>query len=177
MPDFSSIQNFLSVTTPAMPPETWWLAGLVLLVLGLAALIDSLSSVVPDPLIFSGLLAVLAMQGLCIDWPFAATQLTYALGAAIAIWGLNQLWYYFFKHDAIGMGDAKWTMLAVSCFGIMPSVFAWGIGACLAIFWMGLLRLMRCPLTHVYFAPFLFIGLNAGLWWLRLRDHGLGIPG
>jgi hypothetical protein len=73
------------------------------------------------------------------------------------------------KSDAFGMGDAKWTVLAVSCFGIVAGFLAWALGAWLALGWMGLMRLMKRPIARVYFAPFLFIGLCAGIYWLRLR--------
>jgi prepilin signal peptidase PulO-like enzyme (type II secretory pathway) len=166
---FEIVEPFFERSMPEMPPETWWLAALVLLILGLAASIDTFTSNVPDPLIFLGLLALTALQGLEVSWPFAATHLTWALGAAFALWAINQLWYLTFKRDAIGMGDAKWTMLAVAAFDIMPGLFAWGLGACLALIWMGALLIIRRPVNRVYFAPFLFIGLVAGLYWLRYR--------
>ena len=175
MLDFNSIQHLIAATTPALPPEAWWLAVLILLILGIAALIDSVSSIVPDPLIFIGLLVTVATQGFAVDWPFAATQLSYALVSAIVIWAVNQCWYRIFKHDAIGMGDAKWTMLAVACFGVIPGILAWGVGACLAVVWLGLLRLARRSITHIYFAPFLWIGLCAGLIWIQMRDSGFNV--
>jgi hypothetical protein len=60
-------------------------------------------------------------------------------------------------------------MLAVTGFGIVPTLFAWGAGACLAVLVMGALLAARRPIARVHFAPFLFLGLLGGLWWLRLR--------
>jgi prepilin signal peptidase PulO-like enzyme (type II secretory pathway) len=168
--------NF-ALTIPNMPPEAWWLAALVLLVLGLAALVDTVTSSIPDPLIFLGLVAVTGTQGIYMSWPFAATNLAYALIAAFIVWAINQLWYRFKKVDAIGMGDAKWTMLAVACFGPGPALFAWGFGACLAVLWMGATRIVRFQIARVYFAPFLFMGLAAGLYWLRIKGMPFGILG
>lgn len=166
---FGFIKLGLLHATIGLPSEAWWLPALVVLVLGASATIDAFTSVVPDPLIFTGLLAVVAVQGIDVSWPFAARHLTIALVAAIGLWALNMLWYRIFKRDALGMGDAKWTMLAVACFDINPVLFAWGFGACLALLWMGALRLTRYQITRVYFAPFLFFGLMTGIYWLRLR--------
>jgi prepilin signal peptidase PulO-like enzyme (type II secretory pathway) len=166
---FDTIPNLLNQTIIGMPPEAWWLPLLVLVVLGAAALIDTFTSTIPDPLIFFGLLAVTATQGLYVSWPFAAEHLAVALATVLAIWAINQLWFRVLKADAIGMGDAKWTMLAVACFDVLPAVFAWGMGACLAVLWLGATRIARKATSRVYFAPFLFVGLLAGLYWLHLR--------
>jgi prepilin signal peptidase PulO-like enzyme (type II secretory pathway) len=152
-----------------MPPEIWWLSAVTLLILGAAALVDTVTSRVPDPLIFLGLLIVTATQGFYISWNFAAMHLALALASALVVWIINQLWYRVKKADAIGMGDAKWTMLAIACFDITPALFAWGFGACLATLGMGFMRATHKKIAHVYFAPFLFLGLLAGLYWLRLR--------
>ncbi len=152
-----------------LPPDIWWLPGLVLLVLGVSAMIDALTGTIPDWLIFMGLASVVVTQGVIMDWPFAAAHLRLAIAAGIALWFLNSLWRRIFKGDAYGMGDAKWTMLAVSCFGLPPALFAWGAAACLAVVWMGGARLARYKVDNVYFGPFLFIGLLVGIYWLRLR--------
>jgi hypothetical protein len=167
--DLATIKSILMHAVVGLPPEAWWLAGLVILVLAAAAAIDGFSGSVPDPLIFLGLLAVTATQGIYVSWPFAAAHLTWAIGAGIAIWAVNEIWYRFFRTDAIGMGDAKWTMLAVAAFDVIPALFAWGMGAVLAVAWMGALRLARYQLTRIYFAPFLFLGLMTGIYWVRLR--------
>ncbi len=169
IPFLSATQNLFIHSTVGLPPQIWWLPALVLLILGSAALIDTVSSTIPDPVILMGLIAVTATQGTNVSWDFAAMHLTYALAAGLIIWGINQIWFRLMKADAIGMGDAKWTMLAVACFDVLPAIYAWGIGACLAIVWIGLTRVTRHKIARVYFAPFLFIGLIAGLYWLRLR--------
>ena len=107
--------------------------------------------------------------GFYVSWPTAAHNLGWALLVGFVIYGFNELWYRFLKRDAVGMGDAKWTVLAMSGFGLLPCLFAWGAGACIAILWMGGMRVAKRPIGHVHFAPFLFVGLLAGVWWLRLR--------
>jgi prepilin signal peptidase PulO-like enzyme (type II secretory pathway) len=167
---FSSLPNSLTIVAPALPPDAWWMVGIVIFILGIAAAIDAFTGMVPDPLIFLGMVTSVAVQGAYASWPDAAHNLMWALGAAFAIWALNEIWFKLCKKDALGMGDAKWTMLAVACFGLMPAMYAWGLGACLAIVWMGILRFSPMRPRHVHFAPFLFVGLMAALWWLRLRQ-------
>lgn len=166
---FGAIKMPLLHACIGLPNEAWWLPMLVLLVLAGAAIIDAFSSVVPDSLVFLGLLAVVATHGLYISWPFALWHLTTALGAGVIVWLANMVWRYFFKVDALGLGDAKWSALAVACFDVTPVTFAWGFGAWLALIWLGALRLAHYQTTRVYFTPFLFIGLVVGLYVLRLR--------
>ena len=166
-----AVQSAAIQSTGDLPPDAWWLPGLVLLVLGLSATIDALTGTIPDWIIFLGISAVVLAQGIYMDWPFAAAHLRLAIAAGFGLWFLNELWQRTFKNDAYGMGDAKWTVLAVSCFGFQPALFAWGAAACLAVAWIGVLRLARpkAETENVYFGPFLFIGLLIGLYWLRLR--------
>jgi hypothetical protein len=161
--------DFLSHSMLGISPEYWWLPALVLLVLGAAATVDAFTSNVPDPLVFIGLIAVIGMQGMLQSWPEASTHLMWAMGAAFALWALNHLWYMVKKQDAIGMGDAKWTMLAMAAFDVEPVLIAWGLGACLAVVWIGGMKILQRPIRHVYFAPFLFIGLIFGIYWARMR--------
>ena len=169
MPDLFSFSGLLQHAAPDMPPQAWWMTGLVLMLLAAVSIIDAVKAIVPDPLIFIGVVAVTAVQGIYHSWPYAAHNLGWGLGIGLLIWGFNELWFRALKHDAVGMGDAKWTVLAVACFGLIPSMVAWGAGAILAILWMGGMRLLRRPIGHVHFAPFLFLGLLAGIWWMRLR--------
>jgi prepilin signal peptidase PulO-like enzyme (type II secretory pathway) len=166
---YHTMQELLLATMPVLPLAAWWIPALVLIILATTAVIDAFTSTVPDPLIFIGMLATVAAEGFYVSWPFAASNLTIALIAAVIIWGVNQLWYRQFKHDAIGMGDAKWTLLAITAFGALPAIFAWGGGACLAVIWIALSHVVRKPARHVHFAPFLYLGLVAGLCWLQLR--------
>ncbi len=154
---------------PDVPAEVWWLPCLVLFILGAGAMVDALTARIPDSLVFLGLLAVTLALGITVDWPYAASHLRWAVATGIGLWVLNELWRKQFKEDAYGMGDAKWTMLVVACFGFPPALFCWGTGACLSVVWMGGMKIARRPITHVYFGPFLFIGLLIGLYWLRLR--------
>lgn len=167
---FNEVHNFFILSAPDMPPEAWWVAALVLLVLGAGAAVDCFKAIVPDSLIFFGMVGLVAAQGMYVAWPFAAHQMTWGLIAAAIIWGVNELWYRAFKHDALGFGDAKWSMLAVTGFGGLPVLFAWGVGAVLGTLWIGALKLFRRPTAHVHFAPFLFVGLVAGIWAVRMGE-------
>jgi prepilin signal peptidase PulO-like enzyme (type II secretory pathway) len=163
---------------PGMPPSCWVITAFILGALALAALIDIFAEIVPDALIFLGLLTVIGTQGVFGAWDLAAYHMFQAVVAGMLIWSINAIWYRLFRHDALGMGDAKWTMLAVACFGVMPSVIAWGVGSVLAIVFIGVLRLSRRKAARVTFVPFLFIGLCAGLYLMRFspfthwRDAG-----
>jgi prepilin signal peptidase PulO-like enzyme (type II secretory pathway) len=175
-------QQLLARLAIDLPPEAWWASGLVLLALGLTALFDAFKGRVPDALIFLGLFLITAAQGFYADWPLAGQHLLFGFGAAFALWAANQLYYNTFRHDAIGMGDAKWTALAVAAFGVKPVLWAWVLGAWLGLSWMALkavfalLRQLFRPsvqakdyFERVHFAPFLFLGLLAGLYWNYLR--------
>ena len=166
---FYVAKSFLMTSAPDMPPELWLVPTIVLGILGLTAIIDAFTKIVPDVLIFAGLVVITGLLGFFASWDIAAQHLQVAIAAAVAIWGVNELWYRCLHHDALGMGDAKWTLLAVTCFGIIPALFAWGGGAIIAVIFMGGMRLFRRPIKRVTFAPFLFIGLCAGLYWLKLH--------
>ena len=152
---------------PDLPPHAWWLMALTLIVLGLAAAIDAVMGIVPDALVALGLTGLLAGFGLTLSWPVAAHHLLWGLGAALLLWAVNEIWYRRFKHDAFGMGDTKWSVLAVTGLGPLPVLMGWGGGACLAVLWLTGLRLAKQPVRQVHFAPFLFLGLLGGLYWLH----------
>ncbi len=94
----------------------------------------------------------------------------------------NPIYYYAFKRDAYGMGDVKWTLLAIATFSINPRLSHGAGGVWLGLLWLGRqswcvgrggcmrgipekanLSVIR-PRDHVHFAPFLFAGLLAGLY-------------
>jgi prepilin signal peptidase PulO-like enzyme (type II secretory pathway) len=162
------VKSYSVFLTPGLPPQAWWVGLLTLFILGLAATIDAFTATIPDTLMFFGLLAVVILQGSYVSWPFASMHLSMAIAAGLAVWAINQAWYLFFKQDALGMGDAKWSMLAVALFDLKPVLVAWGLGACLAVIWLMAAQLVRYQTTRVHFAPFLFVGLLAGLYWYRL---------
>jgi prepilin signal peptidase PulO-like enzyme (type II secretory pathway) len=171
---FSAIHDFFVASIPDMPPEFWWIAAALLLVLCAAAAVDLFKGVVPDPLIFFGMAGIVAAKGVLIDWPFAAHQMTWGLVAMAIVWGINEIWFRLFKHDALGLGDAKWSMLAVTGFGALPVVLAWGVGAVLGAAWIAAQKLSRRKQPYVHFAPFLFAGLVAGIWAVRIQGlHSL----
>jgi prepilin signal peptidase PulO-like enzyme (type II secretory pathway) len=159
-----AVQIYFANAMADMPPETWWVAVIALLILGTGAVVDLFKGIIPDPLIFFGMIGIVAAKGIYVAWPFAAHQMTWGLVAAAIIWAINEGWHRLFKHDALGMGDAKWSMLAVTCFGAMPVIIAWGIGALLGSVWIILQKIARRGTVYVHFAPFLFIGLVFGIW-------------
>jgi prepilin signal peptidase PulO-like enzyme (type II secretory pathway) len=163
---------------PGMPPACWGVTALVLILLATAAIVDIFTALVPDILIIVGLLLVTGMQGFFASWDIAAYHLGQAVAAGFLIWAANAAWYRLFRRDALGMGDAKWTMLAVDCFGVMPALFAWGLGSILATLFIAAAWLARRKTARVTFIPFLFIGLGLGLYWIRFQPMGpfLSIP-
>jgi prepilin signal peptidase PulO-like enzyme (type II secretory pathway) len=169
LPYIAMIKTVLVSIAPTIPPDAWWLTAFVLCILLLTATVDAFTSVVPDVLIFLGLVTLTATLGLNVSWDNAAQHLRQGLGSCLLIWIINLLWYKKFHHDALGMGDAKWTMLAVACFGFLPALFAWGMGAIIAVCYMLILRIAQYKLTRVTFAPFLFIGLLVGLYWQKFH--------
>ncbi len=167
VPYLEQIKTVLIDAAPGMPADIWWVTAAVLFILALAALVDAFTTTVPDALIFFGLFAITFMQGMFASWEIAAQHLQYAILAGLFIWAINFAWVKKFHYDALGMGDAKWTMLAVACFGIKSAVLAWGIGSVLATIFIGLFRLFKYQMSKVTFSPFLFIGLGLGLYATR----------
>ena len=166
-----------------LPPEAYWLPVAMLAFLGIAAAVDARTGRIPDPIIFFGLLVMVAMRGVYTEWEQAARYLMAGIGISLVLYALNQFYYYAFKRDAYGMGDVKWTLLAITVFSIKPSIIAWVLAAWLGLLWLGLVKVTQWmrrfyaerngesyPLrvtesrNHVHFAPFLFFGLLAGLY-------------
>ena len=138
-----------------------------MVILGLAATVDAFTELVPEPLIFLGLFAVTAAQGMCDSWEVAGHHLRQAVAAGALIWAINFAWFCKFRYDALGMGDAKWTMLAVACFGIDLGLYSWAIGSVLATIYIGSFRLFKVQVTKVTFSPFLFVALSVVLYLVR----------
>jgi prepilin signal peptidase PulO-like enzyme (type II secretory pathway) len=150
-----------------MPPEMWGVTACVVLILAVTAILDAFTAVIPEALIFLGLVGVTVAQGFFLSWKTAAHYLQEAIAAGLFIWVLNFAWYWKFRYDALGMGDAKWTMLAVACFGIGPAILAWGVSSVLATIFIGSFRLFKYRIKRVTFSPFLFIGLGVALYRVR----------
>ena len=162
------VPQFLQNTIPHLPPDSWWVPALVLAVLLLTAVVDAFTGYIPNLAIFPATVAMFYLNWSLISLPLALTHLGWGIGLALAVWAFNTLWFAIFKQDAIGLGDGKWTMLAVSCFGPWPGIMAWGLGACLAVLWLTAAILTGRKVVYVYFAPFLFTGLLGGLIWLHM---------
>jgi prepilin signal peptidase PulO-like enzyme (type II secretory pathway) len=155
-------------TMPHMPDTAWWLAPVTIVLLGVLAAVDAFTAKVPDPLILPCLFLITGVQGLYAGWPYAGEHLAIAFAVAFLFYLANEIFFRATRRDAYGMGDVKWTMLAVACFGWAPGCAAWALGAWLGLAWMGLAKLFRRPIERVHFAPFLFFGLLAGIYYLRV---------
>ncbi|MDE1900657.1 MAG: prepilin peptidase [Alphaproteobacteria bacterium] len=164
------VRHVLVQSAPGIPSSLWWATAIVVLVLALTALHDIRTTTIPEAPIFLGLLALTGLLGMEKSWPDAAMHLRHGIEAGLAVWAVNFMWRLFFKNDALGMGDAKWSMLAAACFGLKAVIVAWGIGACLAVLWIAAMHIARRRIAHVTFAPFLCAGLAAGIYALRFAD-------
>src|SRR5262249_51412424 len=150
------------------PYGPWAPLAVYLILLGTAAW-DARTGIVPNiPLLIGGII-ITAARYMADGWQNALVYLLQGLGAWALGWGLNEVWYRLFKKDALGMGDAKWTALAITAFGIVPALFAWFGGAWIAIAWIAICWLCGKKIRKVYYAPFLFCGLTVGL----LVVHGI----
>lgn len=149
----------VDVLVTALPQEAPLLAGLaVMLALFYTAAIDAKTGLVPPvPLALAGLLMMAVL--ISTNSERALTAPLYALGFYMAIFLVNELHYQLTERDALGLGDAHWSLVAVLAFGPMAVLMAWGLGAWLAILWLAGRRLAGKAAGQVYFVPFLFVAL------------------
>jgi len=166
-PLYDQTRLVLFQMAPGIPYGMQWVTVVVILILAATALVDAFREIVPDVLICLGLSVVIAVIGFFGTWEESARHLLEAIAAGCVIWAINFAWFLKFRYDALGMGDAKWTMLAVACFGFGPSLLAWGIGSVLATIFIGSFRFFKGRLSQVSFAPFLFVGLGVGVYIVR----------
>lgn len=164
--------HFLQHATVGLPDDALWVPAVILLILGAAATVDALTEAVPDPLIFLGLFAVTAAQGLYVSWPFASHHLLIAIAAGLVISAVNEFCYKMLGDHVFFTGDIKWTILAVSCFDTQPVLYAWGIALSFGIVKVMAHRMFAPrPLETIYLAPYLFPGLLVSLYVLRVSLH------
>lgn len=139
----------------------------VWLALGLAAYTDARTGRVPDNYLLVGFVfATLACVMLSLQNPHVmpATHVVIWLSTALAfggsIWAVNELWYSWRGQDALGMGDAKWSVVAALAFGLVPVLWAWALAAWLGLAWFGLSRWRTAtPRPYLHFTPFLAAAL------------------
>lgn len=131
--------------------------------LALAAIWDAKTGLVPDVILAPA--CVLSLIGLILrgDPVAAAEAVGWSVLALGIVWITNEIWFRLFHRDALGMGDAKWTAVAVLAAGPFPAAVAWMLGSWLALFWIGGAWVLRRRLAVVHFAPFLLIGLFVGI--------------
>ena len=88
-----------------------------------------------------------------------------AIFALFVLWAFNEIYFKICQQDAFGMGDAKWSGVAVFAFGLKTVFWTWCVGAWLGLAWMGARKLLGFvwpplkPEERLHFTPFLFLGL------------------
>jgi prepilin signal peptidase PulO-like enzyme (type II secretory pathway) len=140
-----------------------WLPFGIAMILFATAAWDARTGIVPNIPLLLGAIAIIAGRFMAKGIPDAITHLALGFGTWVVLWALNEAWFHFFKKDAIGMGDAKWTALAATTFGIVPAGLAWIFGSWVSIVWIGFCYLIGRRIKKVYFAPFLFVGLMGAM--------------
>lgn len=144
-----------------------WLPAAIYAILFATAAWDARTGIVPNMPLAIGALAVLVAHDVVYGWNAVLGALVFGAGSWFGIWLLNELWFRIARRDALGMGDAKWTALAIMTFGWVPALFAWFVGSWVAIAWIIGCAIAKKRVRKVYFAPFLFIGLTIGILFAR----------
>ena len=142
----------------------------VWLILGRAAWVDARTGRVPDRLmLLGGVLALLALGLAAQAMPEGLRQFAFTVSTALllggAIWALNEIWFRLKGHDALGMGDAKWSMVAALLFGPVPVLWGWWVAALLGLGFLAVARLRGRRVARLHFAPFLFAALTLVMLW------------
>ncbi len=166
LPTLHQIQNILVQMAPGMPHQFWWLTASVIIILVLTS-IAVFATRFPDFLLLSGLLAVIAVEGVFSSWKSSGEHLLQACAAGVFVVAIRFAWKAKIRYDTLAFRSAEWTALAVACFGILPLVYAWGVGVVLSCVLMLMLGLVNVRKGDVTFLPFLLIGLGVGLYSVR----------
>lgn len=145
-------------------PFSPWMPAFVLAILFGTAAWDARTGIVPNIPLLVGAVAVAITRFVFEEWNVAVLYIGMGLAAWAGVWALNEIWFRVFGKDAVGMGDAKWTALAVATFGpVAGALFAWFAGSWVSIAWIIGSYAVGIRIKKVYFAPFLFCGLVIGL--------------
>jgi leader peptidase (prepilin peptidase) / N-methyltransferase len=157
----SVIAIILSQTSHAMP---LWVAAALIGFLGMLALIDAQTCMLPNELNLLVIVSGLAWQSYCSEdhWPDAQNLWAMVIGYVIP-WAMNRLvsWWHGRTCYVMGMGDAKLLAGLGVWLGIINLGSVWLI-ACQAVLVYVLLYwvLRRKWLGSVAFAPFLAFGVS-----------------
>jgi hypothetical protein len=146
----------------AGPYAPWAPAAVYFILLGVAAW-DARTGIIPNIPLALGAVIITCARFMAEGWKPALIYALQGLAACVIVWAANEIWYRLFKKDAIGMGDAKWTAVAIMAFGVVPVLFAWFAGAWVALAWIGVSWAVGQRIRKVYYAPFLFCGLTLGI--------------
>lgn len=169
-----SLELFQDSLLSVFPTEWWGVPAAVLAALGIAAFIDARTGRVPLILLFATLIGTMGAYALMKGWMGVLEHSPELLIPAAILWIINAVTVKLFHHDAFGMGDIVWSAPAAFTFGMWPVFWAWVLGACFAILWLGVQRSFEALRTrlgsssyaghaYVHFVPFLFIGLCLAL--------------
>lgn len=170
------IQKILTADYPA---AVWYVPSLVLVVLAITAVVDARTGRVPTlPLILALIGAVFSLVFFG-GWMVAFERAYPVLIPVVILWSINSACVKLTRHDAFGMGDIKWSIVAAFTFGAWPLFWTWIIGAWFALMWLfvrwGVRKVSTClgsdhyqGHAYVHFVPFLFLGLCVALL-LRLQ--------
>lgn len=135
-----------------------WAGSIAVLALLYTAVVDARTGLVPPVPLAIASLALMA--GLVLNGSERAfTAPLYALAFYAGVFLINEVHYRLTQRDALGLGDAHWSLVSVLAFGVPATLMAWGAGAWLGLLWLGMRKLVRKPAGQVYFVPFLFIAL------------------
>lgn len=163
MPDWSYDLHYM--LEPQSVPQLELLPHIILVLLGLAALIDAFTGRVPHFLIVIGMGVVIFFAAVHTGWPLTGLRLLVAAIAFTLLVYANRTYMNLCHREAFGMGDAKWTAVAAATFGLTPVFWAWVLGAWFGLLWLGLRFILGLVWPgakssgYVHFAPFLMIGL------------------
>ncbi len=152
-------------TNPIFPEQLWYLPIVVLVILGLAALVDAWSGRIPNVLIVIGLAVTIFFSAAYEGWGVGFGRALMALIAFFLLKGANEFYLNLCSKDAFGLGDVKWTAIVAAAFGFPTVFWSWVIGAWLGLLWLGLRMALGViwpavkPEGYVHFAPFLLIGV------------------
>lgn len=135
-----------------------WAGALAFAALFYTAVVDARTGLVPPvPLAVAAMALMASLLASGADRAF--TEPSHALLVYALIFAVNEVHYRITGRDALGLGDAHWSLVATLAFGAPAVLLSWGLGAWLALLWLGARRLCGKPAGQVYFVPFLFIAL------------------
>lgn len=165
-----ALSDVMALLPPDYPENLWYVPAVILALLGLMALIDARTGRIPDVPLGLGFLFAVGVSAWHETWWGAGWRVGIAVAAFILLKLFNDLFLHLWRRDAFGMGDVKWTAVAIIPFGLTNLLFAWVLAAWLGLIWLALRYVAGFIWPHlrsegyIHFAPFLFIALVVKLY-------------